>query len=294
MKELKDKALAGVIRGSHRGLSARTPVVKYLKRFSDLRDTEPSIYRFAEGTPEFPAPGSAELLIDEEVWLVLDRASGTLLADVCGEGLSRAYLDAARGLAEYHSRAALLRWTDEFKDLLVTPESVESLPESVLGDLFRKVDTGEFSGVDRSLLRDAARAVEKSWPEIAGVFNGSPFTLVHGDCHYGNLFLPPGGGVCLIDWASAAVAPGLVDLVALVDVSLRMGVRPPPWTDMLFAYLEGFPGDPMIACSLPEKTWKVFRCYRAFSELEWFISSGEDYGARARRELGILHSLMDQ
>ncbi len=168
MKELKDKALAGVIRGSHRGLSARTPVVKYLKRFSDLRDTEPSIYRFAEGTPEFPAPGSAELLIDEEVWLVLDRASGTLLADVCGEGLSRAYLDAARGLAEYHSRAALLRWTDEFKDLLVTPESVESLPESVLGDLFRKVDTGEFSGVDRSLLRDAARAVEKSWPEIAG------------------------------------------------------------------------------------------------------------------------------
>ena len=274
------------------GFQYGKPVVKYLKRFSDLSDTEPSIYRFAEGTSEFPAPGSTAFVIDEEVWLLLDRASGTLLADVCSEGVFRAYLNAAKGLAEFHGRAALFRWPNEFQNLLVTPESVESLAEVVLRKLEGKTGTGEFSRVDRSLLLDAERTVEKSWPGIARAFTGFPFTLVHGDCHYGNLFLLPGGGVSLIDWASAAVAPGLVDLVALVDVSLRMGVKPPPWADMLRAYLEGLPENQREAFGEPERAWRVCRCYRAFSELQWFISSGQDYGERARRELGVLNSLM--
>lgn len=54
-----------------------------------------------------------------------------------------------------------------------------------------------------------------------------PLTLVHGDMHPGNVVRAAGGGVGLLDWGNARLAPPTLDLANLVELDS------PPWARYL-------------------------------------------------------------
>lgn len=76
--------------------------------------------------------------------------------------------------------------------------------------------------MDLALLVQVEAMTSRLWPRVLTAFNAYPDSLIHGDRHFGNLFIMSMGEICLIDWAPAARAPGLMDLAALVDVTQRM------------------------------------------------------------------------
>lgn len=52
-----------------------------------------------------------------------------------------------------------------------------------------------------------------------------PPTIVHGELYAPNVLIRPDGRACLLDWETAAVGPGLFDLVALTSGALPDGGR---------------------------------------------------------------------
>ena len=171
----------------------------------------------------------------------------------------------------------------------VLKDRIETLPTLVLRDVQLKSDQGEYSRVDPSLLSHVDIAFSQDWPGISAEYGRYPDSLIHGDCHYGNIFLTPEGGICLIDWGSACIAPGLMDLTALVDVSQRMGKHQIHETELLGAYFCELPQPDKQAYGSPDRAWTVCRTVRSLLELEWFATTGEDYGQRVQRELTLLH-----
>lgn len=287
---LRDWSESRVIRveGTRRG----KPVVHYLKWSRRGGESESAIYRFAAHHVGFPASKAAFVMVDGEEWLLLDRAEGTLLADIARADAPDAYISAARRMARFHMQATADGWTAQLSGLGALKGRIEALPPSVLEDLRRMVAEGEYSGVNLSLLSLVETASEQWWLGFMKAYRSYPDSLIHGDCHFGNLFLTPAGGICLIDWASASVAPGLMDLAALVDVAQRMRVNMAPEADMLAAYFGELSPSEREAYGKPEQAWAVCRSVRAFLELEWFATTREDYGQRVQRELTLLHAFL--
>lgn len=267
------------------------PVRCYLKSSRRGAERELIIYRFAAGHPGFPAPEATSLIADGEEWLLLDRAKGTLLADIAVAGHSGSYLTAARGMARFHTRSATAGWTARLARLGLLKEQIEVLPSSALESVHRKVAQGIYGGVSSSLLSQVETKSAQLWPGLLENFLCYPDSLIHGDCHYGNLFLTPEGAICLIDWGSAAIAPGLMDLAALVDVSVRMSAPIDPEADVLEAYFAELSQPERDAYGKPERAWAACRSVRAFLELEWFATTEDDYGQRVQRELVLLQAL---
>ena len=287
---LRDWSESCVVRveGTLRG----KPVVHYLKWSRRCGESESAIYKFAAQHDGFPASKAVFLMVDGEEWLLLDRAEGALLADIARADAPDAYVTAARRMARFHMQATAAGWTAQLSGLGALKGRIESLPPAVLEDLRRMVVEGKYSGVNPSLLLQVETASAQLWPGFIKAYRSYPDSLIHGDCHYGNLFLTPEGGICLIDWASASVAPGLMDLAALVDVSERMRVHIAPEPDVLAAYFGELSPSEREAYGKPERAWAVCRSVRAFLELEWFATTGEDYGQRVQRELTLLHAFL--
>lgn len=268
------------------------PSVYYLKHCRQGADAEAAVYRFSALHEGFPAPSASFLEIRGEEWLLLRDADGVLLADFVEADAPAAYLAGARRLARFHMKAASSGWIEGFPDLKVISERLETLPGLVLGQTKLLAEQGVYSFDDYTLLRQVTALSELGWPSFFGDFLGYPASVIHGDCHYGNLFLTSRGGISLIDWGSAAVAPGLLDIAALADVSLRMKAPSAPENELLSAYLGELPQQERKAYGDPQRAWTVCRAVRAFLELEWFASTGDDYGSRARRELILLNSFL--
>ena len=287
---LRDWSESRVIRVE--GIRRGKPVVHFLKLSRQGGESEAAIYRFAAHHAGFPAAKAAFVMVDGEEWLLIDHAEGILLADIARADAPDAYVSATRRIARFHMQATAAGWTAQLSGLEVLKERIEALPFSVLEDLRRMVAEGKCSGVNPSLLLQIETASAQLWSGFVKVYRSFPDSLIHGDCAFGNLFLTPEGGICLIDWASASVAPGLMDLGALVDVSQRMGVHMAPEPDMLAAYFGELTPSERKAYGKPERAWAVCRCVRTFLELEWFDTTWEDYGQRVQRELTILHAFL--
>lgn len=295
--------------------AARGQTHLYAKRLTAPESIEARVYELASAEPGFPAPHAfvvraaqidalAGLSVSpggaappEErgeasregrlgcAWVVTETARGVRLADAAPEAWPRSVVL----LAGFHERAAGLGWTgmvSGLADLTALP----GLAHDVMDTTRHRSARGVYSGVDGALLDHVAGDLLPGWPPMARLISQMPCTLVHGDFHSGNIFLSS-DGMQLIDWDSVAMAPGLLDLVGLVDVAHRMQESACDEAALRGAYWQSLSDGTRAAYGSTEESWAVLRLLRALLELKWFAHTGEDYGERAQRELRIIHAL---
>jgi Ser/Thr protein kinase RdoA (MazF antagonist) len=159
---------------------------------------------------------------EDRYWLFLEKVSGARLSQVRDFSV---WLRAARWLAHLHSRfagasdtlnrsAPLLRYDAAFYRLWL--ERVETFQS----DRLRQ-------SVWESLIGNYDRAIER--------LIRLPSTLIHGEFYASNILVQETREGCRIrpvDWETAAVGPGLIDLAALTAGAWTEGER----TEMAAAY----------------------------------------------------------
>ena len=93
-------------------------------------------------------------------------------------------------------------------------------------------------------------------------------TLIHGDCHLGNLFRD-GTRPGFLDWACLAHAPGMRDVAYFLCNSLPTSLRQKEERDLLMRYRDGLAA---AGATLPpfEETWLD---YRRFALVSWVAAT---------------------
>lgn len=216
--------------------------------------------------------------IDGATWLLLEEAPGVRLCDAD----PHAYLLAVRALAQLHADGSRPGGLPE-----LVP-AISSLSFEALHATYARIGDGLYHSVNRRSLETVEQRIRQRWPAMVDAISHWPAGLLHGDAHAGNLFVTPGGKVSLIDWSSAAIGPGLLDIAALVDVAERMATPLPPPDRLLSAYWGALPPAMRSAYGDPERAWAITRVVRALMELQWFAATGADYGTRVNREAAIM------
>jgi len=110
------------------------------------------------------------------------------------------------------------------------------------------------------------------------VLDRGPHTLIHGDCHIGNLFLD-GKEVGFLDWACFSHAPGMRDVAYFICNSLPTKLRQAEQEALLETYRESLAtsGGPALS---PESIWEDYRRFAAYS----WISAVTTAAAGARMQ----------
>jgi aminoglycoside phosphotransferase (APT) family kinase protein len=127
-------------------------------------------------------------------------------------------------------------------------------------DAFRDTSPPEFAAIGEIYV-----AHMEAWNDW---LDRGSHTLIHGDCHLGNLFrdgLRPG----FLDWACVAHAPGLRDVAYFLCNSLPTELRRKEERDLLQRYRTGLAAS---GVSLPpfDETW---RDYRRFALTSWVAAT---------------------
>ena len=126
---------------------------------------------------------------------------------------------------------------------------------------------------------------------------GTP-TFIHGDLHDGNVLIRSGSDYAaspfvIVDWASARLDSGFFDLVSLYDVAERMKTCRLDPEIMIATYLDArWPDGVRNDVVAAKKEWSKCRMLRAWDELRWFATTGDDFGDRARREVSIIGEML--
>lgn len=142
--------------------------------------------------------------VRERWWLFMERVDGTRLAFV---GEMEGWRDAARWLASFHARFADGIDPDVARRLLVHDAGT-----------CRRWLARALSGPRGAALGPVADRWEGLVERVAAL----PVTLLHGEFYADNVLVVPGDGgwrICPVDWETAAIGPGLLDLAALVSGS---------------------------------------------------------------------------
>jgi aminoglycoside phosphotransferase (APT) family kinase protein len=95
-----------------------------------------------------------------------------------------------------------------------------------------------------------------------------PHTLIHGDCHLGNLFRD-GERPGFLDWACLAHAPGLRDVAYFLTNSIPTELRRKEERDLLQRYRAGL-AEAGVSLSPFDDTW---RDYRRFALTSWVAAT---------------------
>jgi hypothetical protein len=212
--------------------SATAPVRGVAPRFVTDPDREVRVYtdvlaRAELGTPRFLGSASGR----GRRWLVLEFIPGRPLAEVGSLGV---WEQAAAWVARFHTRFPARR-----------------VPRSVLPSLTR-VDGGwltRWASRAVRFVRGAApadrvrvlRRVAREYDRVADGVLAWPAALIHGDYFPANILVArdarAGGRVCPVDWESAAVGPGLLDLAAVTAGGWTEGER----SNLAAAYYDALP-----------------------------------------------------
>jgi len=278
---LRDWSQSRVIR-LHVSISGRNRTL-YAKQAHVGMERELAIYQLAGQVAAFPAPKGMLVSVEGTKWLLLEEACGTRLANSMPED----YIRAVTYLAEFHETAQHQGWAKKAGLTVCLPGRLSLIIEGIFPAINNSIQDGTFSGVDQVLLSSVHHAVKQHKQYIIDQLIGFPRSLVHGDCHSGNIFLHS-EGIHLVDWGSATLAPGLLDIVGLVDVALRMNENIGDAYLILKTYWFGLSETTRTAYESLDKAWQLLSMIRALLELEWFVTTGEDYGNRVNRELNII------
>ena len=110
------------------------------------------------------------------------------------------------------------------------------------------------------------------------VLDMGPHTLIHGDCHIGNLFVD-GEEVGFLDWACFSHAPGMRDVAYFLCNSLPSKLRQAEQEGLLEIYRES-----LTASGVPDiSADRIWEDYRRFAAYSW-ISAVTTAAAGARMQ----------
>lgn len=256
----------------------------YVKQARLEHAKEAAVYRLAAERERFPAPLGHDTIIDSEHWLLIEQASGEQLARC--QSIER-YRDAVKALATFHGQSSQEHWTERIEGLERMTSRVDELAMTALAQVQARAVAGVFTELDCGLLSKVQIELAARWPTIKSELATYPESLIHGDCHSGNIFIRD-EGIQFVDWGSVAIAPGLLDLAALLDVAARMKREIGSPTELLELYWANLSADARDRYGSLPRAYQVLRICRSLLELDWFSHTEDDYGQRANRELGII------
>ncbi len=179
---------------------------------------------------------------DDRYWLLLEKIPGLRL------GQARDYsdwLEAARWLARLHSRFA------GESDSLNRSAPLLRYDSAYYRVWFDRVETFQSVGLPRAVWEPLAGSYDRAIERLIRL----PSTLLHGEFYPSNILVQEtreGNRIRPVDWETAAVGPGLVDLAALTsgawtdrdrtemvaayyDTLLSEGMASLPFNDLLLA-----------------------------------------------------------
>ncbi|MGI6359100.1 MAG: aminoglycoside phosphotransferase family protein [Bacillota bacterium] len=282
IEEIRDWSSSRVLRITAKAGAANHTLYAKLAREGLAREL--AVYQLAAQVPGFPAPPASCCVIDGEPWLLLQQALGEQLY------LTRnpaQYQAAAEALADFHEQSGRSGLAAQASGLPNVLAEIGRLVGTVWDQVRAQLTSGCFTGVEHELLADVEERLLWDWSAIHGVLECYPLTLLHGDSHSGNVFIT-GGQIQMVDWATAAIGPGLLDLVGLVDTSLRMNEPLGDVAALREAYWARLSDDSRRRYACLGESWQILRICRSLLELDWFARSGDGYGARTNRELRII------
>jgi thiamine kinase-like enzyme len=161
---------------------------------------------------------------EDRYWLLLEKVAGLRLSQVNDYS---DWLNAARWLAQLHSRFTKARGTlNRLSSLLHYDASFYQL-------WLQRIE--EFQSIP--LRRSVWNALVDNYERAIERLIRLPSTFIHGEFYASNILVreaSDGFRICPVDWETAAVGPGLVDLAALTSGAWSVHER----TGMAAAYLE--------------------------------------------------------
>ncbi len=280
--ELRNWSQSRVLRISI--VAGGTQRVIYAKQARAEHAREATIYQLAAHVEGFPAPRAFSTVMDGEDWLLIEQAAGEQLSR-CGQ-ISR-YHDAIKGLAAFHQQSLDEHWLDRLIDLDHLVQQVDGLAGTAIATAQARAAAGVFTALDHPLATRVQDQLAKRWPVIHDELARYPQSLIHGDCHSGNIFIQD-ARIQFVDWGTAAVAPGLVDLVGLLDVAARMKDEIGSHEALKELYWVQLSAEARQRYGNLARAYQVLRIVRSLFELDWFSRTYDDYGGRANRELAII------
>jgi aminoglycoside phosphotransferase (APT) family kinase protein len=137
-----------------------------------------------------------------------------------------------------------------------------------------------FGGGASAAFHDAARLVFERRDALEAFWADGPRTLVHGDCHVGNLFFESGGSakgerpeVGFLDWQVLARAPGLRDVAYFLCNSLPTELRERHQEELLGTYLAALRQAGADAPS-EQRAWEQYRGFALYCWLAAAFTAG--------------------
>jgi len=196
---------------------------------------------------------------NERYWLLLEKVAGNPLSKT---GEFSIWCDAARWLADMHCRlaevaahpqltASLLQYKEAFfNDWIDRAEHFSSLRADYANNGYSEISR---------LTAQCRRAVRK--------IGSLPQTFIHGEFYASNVLISSGDDrirICPIDWETAAIGPGLLDLAALVAGNWTEDRR----TELALAYYDALT-PAMRSYANCEEFCQALRCCRLFMAIKW-------------------------
>ena len=202
-------------------------------------------------------------LIDPEArryWLLLEKVVGDVLSKT---GEFSIWCDVARWLADVHCRlagvverhpqaASLLSYDQEFYDVWI------DRAEHFCGQ--RRFAAAEIAPQQMKWLADQCRLAVRYVCRL-------PPTFIHGEFYASNVLIKRCGNhvrICPIDWETAAIGSGLLDLAALVAGSWTEQQR----IELAMAYYDALPSANRTYGD-PDEFLTALRCCRLFTAIKW-------------------------
>jgi aminoglycoside phosphotransferase (APT) family kinase protein len=87
-------------------------------------------------------------------------------------------------------------------------------------------------------VRDGQRLVDAYTVVAAQAATASPWSVIHGDAHVGNVFLDGDGRSCLVDWQLVQRGPWYIDVGYHIGSTMPAAVRRGVERDLLRHYLD--------------------------------------------------------
>jgi aminoglycoside phosphotransferase (APT) family kinase protein len=241
----------------------RNPEQRELVRLSGMAERETGFYR--------DLADAVDLRVPRAFFSGYDEASGDfliLLEDLAAAGCR------FPGPDEGFDFAMAKRAVEDLADLHLRHYSDASLRErsAWVGPQIRLKAYG--AGMLSLALQHCRTSLTDDFAELAAyyiehhdavhdVWEQGAWSIIHGDCHWGNLFVDE-GRIGFLDWGCMAYMPGMREISWFLCAGLTVEGRRRHERDLIAAYLERVKrggGPPMSA----DEAWELYRLHAAYT-----------------------------